>query len=72
MNITKNILTEWGGNIDNNSLVSDDRFLEMEIKRRRKNQINDFNFNKMRLVVKLKAFLYLFFMVLIIMNTTIQ
>jgi len=37
MNITKNILTEWGGNIDNNSLVSDDRFLEIEIKRRRKN-----------------------------------
>lgn len=35
MNITKNILTEWGGNIDNNSLVSDDRFLKIELQKKK-------------------------------------
>lgn len=38
MNITKNILTEWGGNIDNNSLVSDDRFLKIELQKKEREE----------------------------------
>ena len=40
MNITKNILTEWGGNIDNNSLVSDDRFLKMELQKKEEKKLD--------------------------------